>query len=89
MNKVQKQRLIEELAKLRHDQMRSWSRNFFVMLNNFKYEGKSLDDFGTEMLKLCKDNWVEYHELPEELKKQSRTFAMAVLQIVDKHSQAK
>jgi hypothetical protein len=78
--------LIEELARLRHNQMRSWSRHFFVMLNNFKYEGKSLDDFGTEMLTLCKDNWEEYDKLPEELKKQSRTFALAVLDIVNKHT---
>ena len=86
MNKVQKQRLIEELAKLRHDQIRSWSRNFFLMANNFHQEDKSLKDFGDAIMELCKDNWKEYDELEDELKKQSRTFALAVLDIVNKHT---
>lgn len=81
--------LIEELAKLRHDQMRSWTRSIFVMLNDAKQNGKTLDDFGTEMLKLCKDNWVEYNELDDKLKNQSRTFALAVLDIVGKHRQTR
>ena len=78
--------LIEELAKLRHNQMRSWTRNIFVLMNNFKQEGKTLEDFGTEMLKLCKDNWEDYDKLPEDLKKQSRVFGIAVLDIVNKHA---
>jgi len=78
--------LIEELAKLRHDQMRSWTRNIFVMLNNFRYEGKTLDDFGTELLTLCKDNFEDYDKIPDELKKQSRVFGLAVLDLVNKYA---
>ena len=78
--------LIEELAKLRHNQMRSWTRNIFVLMNNFKQEGKTLEDFGTEMLTLCKDNFEDYDQIPDELKKQSRVFALAVVDIVNKHA---
>jgi len=86
MNKVQKERLIEELAKLRHDQMRSWSSKFFIMMNNFKQEGKTLDDFGNAMMELCSENWKDYDELEDEYKRQSRTFALAVIDIVNKHN---
>lgn len=78
--------LIEELAKLRHDQMRGWSQALFKILNEYQYNGRSLDDFGTEMLKLCKDNWVDYDKVPEEMKVQSRTFAYAVVDILKKYS---
>lgn len=86
MNKVQKARLIEELAKLRHDQMRSWSSKFFLMANNFYQEGKTMKDFGEALREVCSENWKDYDELEDEYKKQSRTFALAVIDIVNKHN---
>lgn len=77
--------LIEELAQLRHNQIRGWSRALFEILNEYQYNGRSIDDFGSEMLKLCKDNWVEYDAVPEALKIQSRTFAYAVVDILRKY----
>lgn len=56
------------------------------MLNEFKYEGKTLDDFGAEMLKLCKYNWEDYSKLPEDMKKTDRIFAFAVVNILKKHT---
>ena len=78
--------LIEELAELRHNQMRAWSQSLFKILNEYQYNGRNLDEFGTEMLKLCKDNWVDYDKVPEELKIQSRVFAYAVIDLVRKYS---
>lgn len=78
--------LIEELAELRHNQLRAWTRNLFAKLNEFKYEGKSLDDFGAEMMTLCKYNWEDYKKLSEDQKKVDRLFAFAVVDIVKKHS---
>jgi hypothetical protein len=77
--------LIEELAQLRHNQIRGWSRALFEILNEYQYNGRSIDDFGSEMLKLCKDNWVEYDAVPEALKVQSRTFSYAVIDILRKY----
>ncbi len=78
--------LIEELAELRHNQMRAWSKALFKVLNDYQYQGKNLDDFGMEMMKLCKDNWVDYDKVPEPLKTQSRVFAFAVIDIIKKHA---
>ena len=78
--------LIEELAQLRHNQMRGWSKELFKILNEYQYNGRNLDEFGAEMLKLCKDNWVDYDKVPEPYKQQSRTFAYAVIDIVKKYS---
>lgn len=79
-------KIIEELAELRHNQMRSWTRSLFVMLNDFKQQGKTIDDFGTELLRLCKDNWEDYDKIPDKLKNQSRVFAFAVLDTVNKYN---
>lgn len=79
------QAMIEELAKLRHNQMRAWTKNMFSLLSKFQYEHKSLDDFVTEMLKLLSDNWVEYEQVPENLKEQSRVTAYAVIDIINKY----
>jgi hypothetical protein len=78
--------LIEELAELRHNQMRGWSTALFKVLNKYQYNGRSLDEFGREMLKLTDGNWVDYDKVPEELKHQSRTFAYAVIDILRKYS---
>lgn len=78
--------LIEELAELRHNQMRGWSKSLFKVLNDYQYQGKNLDDFGMEMMKLCKDNWVDYDKVPEPLKTQSRVFAFAVIDLLRKYS---
>lgn len=78
--------LIEELAQLRHNQMRGWSQSLFKILSEYQYNGRSLDDFGAEMFKLCKDNWVDYDKVPEELKVQSRVFSYAVIDLVKKYS---
>jgi hypothetical protein len=77
--------LIEELAALRHNQMRGWSTSLFKVLNEYQYNGKNLDEFGMEMMKLCKENWVDYDKVPEGLKEQSRVFAFAVLDILKKY----
>lgn len=55
--------LIEDLAKLRHNQMRSWSRNIVQILNQNQLDGKSLEAFGTEMIDLMKYNWLDYENL--------------------------
>jgi hypothetical protein len=77
--------LIEELAALRHNQIRGWSTALFKILNEYQYNGKNLDEFGMEMMKLCKQNWVDYDKVPEELKLQSRVFAFAVIDILKKY----
>ena len=78
--------LIEELAELSHNQKRAFTKSFFKILNEYKYEGKNLDDFGTKMLEITKDNWPDYKMVPEPLKTQSRIFAYAVVDIVNKHA---
>ena len=78
--------LIEELAELRHNQMRAWSQSLFKILNEYEYNDRSLHDFGKEMLKLCRDNWVDYDKVPEEMKIQSRVFAYAVIDLLRKYS---
>lgn len=78
--------MIEELAKLRHNQMRAWSRNIIQILNQNQLDGKSLEDFGAEIIDLMQHNWVDYEKVPEELKVQSRIFAYAVLDILKKYS---
>lgn len=78
--------LIEELAELSHNQKRGFTKALFKILNDFQYNHKSLDEFGEEMLKLCSDNWVDYKMVPEELKTQSRIFAFAVIDIVQKYA---
>jgi hypothetical protein len=77
--------MIEELAQLRHNQIRGWSTALFKILNEYQYNGKNLDEFGMEMMKLCKQNWVDYDKVPEELKLQSRVFAYAVIDILKKY----
>lgn len=77
--------LIEELAELRHNQMRAWSKEMVKLLSKFQYEHKNLDEFADEMLKLCSNNWVDYPMVPEELKTQSRIFAFAVVDILRKY----
>lgn len=79
-------RLIEDLAELRHNQIRGWSRALFEVLNEYQYNGRSLDDFMSEMLKLCKNNWVDYDKLDPALKIQSRTFAYAIIDIIKKYN---
>jgi hypothetical protein len=78
--------LIEELAELSHNQKRAFTKSLFKLLNDFQYNHKSLDEFGEEMLKLSKDNWPDYRMVPEELKNQSRIFAFAVVDIINKHA---
>ena len=78
--------LIEELAELRHNQMRGWSKELFRILNEYDYNKRSLKEFGKEMNRLCEGNWMDYDKVPEELKIQSRTFAYAVIDIVKKYS---
>jgi hypothetical protein len=78
--------LIEELAELSHNQKRAFTKSLFKLLNDFQYNHKSLDEFGEEMLKLSKDNWPDYRMVPEELKAQSRIFAYAVIDAVNKHA---
>ena len=78
--------LIEELAELRHNQMRAWSQSLFKILNEYEYNDRSLHDFGKEMLNLCRDNWVDYDKVPEEMKIQSRVFAYAVIDLLRKYS---
>ena len=78
--------LIEELAELSHNQKRAFTKSLFKLLNDFQYNHKSLDEFGEEMLKLSKDNWPDYRMVPEELKNQSRIFALAIVDILNKHA---
>ena len=78
--------LIEDLAELRHNQVRAWSTALFRVLNEYQYNKRSLDEFGKEMLKLCSDNWMDYDKVPEEYKQQSRTFAYAVIDLLKKYS---
>jgi hypothetical protein len=78
--------LIEDLAELRHNQMRAWSTSLMKVLNEYQYNDRSLYEFGKEMLKLTDGNWVDYDKVPEELKHQSRTFAYAVIDILRKYS---
>ena len=77
---------IEEIAELSHNQKRAFTKSLFKILNDFQYNHKSLDEFGEEMLKLSSDNWVDYKFVPEELKNQSRIFAFAVVDIMNKHA---
>lgn len=78
--------LIEELAELRHNQMRSWSEKFINLIVKFKEEGKTLKDLEDEMWKLCGNNSIDYKFLSDVYKGQSRVFAFAVIDIVRKYN---
>ncbi len=77
---------IEEIAELSHNQKKGFTKSFFKILDEYNYDHKSLDEFHTKMLDICKDNWPDYKMLPEELKNQSRIFAFAVVDIMNKHA---
>ena len=80
------QRMIEELAALRHSQMRAWSTSLIQALTKANEDKQSIKDFMADMLKLSSHNYMDYDRLPEDLKIQSRVFAYAVLDIVNKYS---
>lgn len=77
--------LIEELAELRHNQMRSWSREMIKLLSKYQYEHKNLDDYADEVNKLCGNNWRDYDKLDDIYKAQSRIFALAIVDIIRKY----
>lgn len=76
--------LIEELAELRHNQMRSWSKSVI----DLAFSCSNLEEFQDKMSKLCGNNWKDYNKLEDVYKGQSRVFAFAVYDIIRKYSGA-
>ena len=73
--------LIEELAELRHNQMRSWSKGVI----DLAFSCSNLDEFRAKMGGLCGNNMKDYKYLEDVFKGQSRVFAFAVVDIINKH----
>lgn len=74
--------LIEELAELRHNQMRAWSKGVV----DLAFDCRNLEEFQNKMGNLCGNNWKDYNKLEDVYKGQSRVFAFAVIDIINKHA---
>lgn len=71
MMKISKQELLEELAKIEHDQWIEWSKAI-------------QSEVSEDRRNRWKKYWVDYDELSEDVKEQDRVYARKVLDVVKK-----
>lgn len=69
--KISKQELLEELAKIEHDQWIEWSKAI-------------QSEVSEDRRNRWKKYWVDYDELSEDVKEQDRVYARKVLDVVKK-----
>lgn len=85
MNKIrstENPKLVEELARIRHDQVRSWTRHLFIQLNEVHQKKGTLDDFFKQMNNLCRDMWSEYEDAPNHVIEANVNWAENILKVV-------
>jgi len=73
MMKISKKELLEELAKIEHDQWIEWSKSVSSEVSD-------------ERRNRWKKYWVDYDELSEEVKEQDRVYARKIIKVIDQHT---
>ena len=68
---IDKERLLEKIAEIEHEQWVSWSKAIAKQEN-----------LSPERLKRWKKYWVPYDELPEDVKEHDRKWARRVLEVI-------
>lgn len=78
-------KLVEELARIRHEQVRSWTRHMFIQLNKVQMNKGTLDDFGKQLNALCKDMWHEFDQAPNHVREANINWAENILKVIRRY----
>ena len=73
-----KKTIIEELSELEHKQWEEWSKDI-----------SKKEDLSSERVERWKKYWIDYKELPEDVKEEDRKYARKVFEIVEKYMEIK
>lgn len=71
--KISKKELLEELAKIEHNQWIEWSKAI-------------QSEISEDRRNRWKKYWVDYEDLSEDVKEQDRVYARKVIDAVEKHT---
>jgi len=73
MIKIENKKLLEELARIEHEQWIEWSKAV-------------ASEVSEDRKKRWKKYWIDYSDLTEKVKEQDRVYAKKVIKIFDKYT---
>jgi hypothetical protein len=75
-------KLVDALARIRHEQVRSWTRHMFIQVNEIQSKKGTIDDLGRQLNALCKDIWEDFDKAQPHVREANINWAENILKVI-------
>ena len=75
-------KLVDALARIRHEQVRSWMRHFIIQMVEVKSKNGTIEDLHTQILNLTKGMWDDFNDAPVHVREANINWAENILKVV-------